>query len=357
MNEAPLHPTPAPISGPHQRSGTAWRWWGLLGGILVGFADAALMNPLGIRFEINGRDASLLVGAYFGPSFALLGYLLGRVVEGRRRDRENAALVQAQMETINAARARLVQAEKLAALGQLAATIAHEVRNPLAVMRSAAQNLGETLPDPGEDGRQACSFILAEIDRLSSVITSLLAFARPPQIVPRAVPVRELLERALLLAGEEMANKRVRVRRDERDADATVRADPDLVSQVLLGLLTNAVEAVPRGGEIFLTARRTGDAVEIDVADSGPGVAPELRAKIFEPFFTTRPRGTGLGLAVARQIVEAHGGRLDAGEARGGGACFTLRLPAASGTSLAAPADSSRRHPSFEGARNLPGPG
>jgi signal transduction histidine kinase len=326
MNDAPTHPT-YPGSGARRRSGTPWRWWGLLGGVLIGFTDAALMALLGARFEINGHDASLLAGAYFGPSFAMLGYLLGRLVEGRRRDQENAALVQAQMEAINAARARLVQAEKLAALGQLAATVAHEVRNPLAVMRSAAQNLGETLPGSGDDGRQACSFILAEIDRLGSVITSLLAFARPPQIVPRAVSVRELLDRALLLAGEEMEKKRVRAHRDERNAPATVRADPDLVSQVLLGLLSNAVEAVPQGGEISLRARPSGNAVEIDVADSGPGVPAELRAKIFEPFFTTRPRGTGLGLAVARQIAEAHGGRLDVGEARGGGACFTLRLP------------------------------
>jgi two-component system NtrC family sensor kinase len=98
---------------------------------------------------------------------------------------------------------------------------------------------------------------------------------------------------------------------------------------VLLGLLANAAAAAPSGGEVGLAAAASDGAVELAVADSGPGVPPELRARIFEPFFTTRPRGTGLGLAVARQIVEAHGGRIEVGERAGGGARFTVRLPAA----------------------------
>jgi signal transduction histidine kinase len=105
---------------------------------------------------------------------------------------------------------------------------------------------------------------------------------------------------------------------------------------VLLGLLANATEAVPAGGEVALQARAVDGAVEIDVADSGPGIPPELRERIFEPFFTTRTRGTGLGLAIARQIVEAHVGRIEVGDRPGGGARFTVRLPAARGAALAA---------------------
>jgi two-component system, NtrC family, sensor kinase len=101
-------------------------------------------------------------------------------------------------------------------------------------------------------------------------------------------------------------------------------------------LLVNAVEAVGRNGAISLDARDRDGAVEIEVADSGPGVPAELRTRIFEPFFTTRARGTGLGLPIARQIVEAHGGKLDVGERRGGGACFTVRLPKASEAAIAA---------------------
>jgi two-component system sensor histidine kinase HydH len=199
----------------------------------------------------------------------------------------------------------------------------------LAVIRSAAQDLGDAVPAGDDAGRRASSFITAEIDRLNSVVSSLLAFARPLQVQPGAVAVRDLLDRALLLARDELAAKQVRVQRTESVDLPPVTADSDLMSQVLLGLLANATEAVPRGGEVTLHARAVGSAVEIDVADSGPGVPAELRERIFEPFFTTRTRGTGLGLAIARQIVAAHVGTIEVGERAGGGARFTVRLPAA----------------------------
>ncbi len=314
----------------------AWRWWGMAAGIVLGLIDTISIAALGVGFEMNGRDVTLWVGVYFGSSFAGLGFLLGYLFEARRRESQAAALLQAQTEAIAAARSRLAQSEKLAALGQLATAIAHEVRNPLGVIRSAAQGVGETLPASDDDGRRACSFITAEIDRLNSVITALLAFARPLRLVPRAVAVRQVIDSALQLARAELDGKRVAVRRREAADLPALQADPDLVSQVLLGLLANALEVLGSGGEIELEARADGGAVEIAVADSGPGVPAELRGRIFEPFFTTRTRGTGLGLAVARQIVEAHGGRIDVGDRPGGGARFVIRLPAAAGTAIAA---------------------
>ena len=109
----------------------------------------------------------------------------------------------------------------------------------------------------------------------------------------------------------------------------TLAVDGDLVCQVLVGLLSNAAQASAPGGAVTVRAAAVGDGVELSVSDEGPGIAPELRDRVFEPFFTTRADGTGLGLAVARQIVEAHGGHIDVGERAGGGARFTLRLPAA----------------------------
>lgn len=312
------------------------RWWGLLGGVLLAASDTLTVRALGITFAVNGRDATLLVGLWFGASFALLGFLVGYVVEGRRRDREAAALIQVQVETIAATRARLAQSEKLATLGQLATAIAHEVRNPLAVIRSAAQGIAETAPAADAATRRACGFITDEIDRLSSVVTSLLAFARPPQLQPRTVAVPELLERAATLAREELDARAVRFVRDAAADLPALRGDPDLVCQVLLGLLSNGAEAAGAGGEVRLEARATGGRVELAVADSGPGVPPELRERVFEPFFTTRARGTGLGLAVARQIVEAHGGQIEVGERPGGGARFTIRMPAAGPAAVAA---------------------
>ena len=134
------------------------RWWGMLAGVALGIADTTIAHALGFTFSMNGHESGWLVGAFFGTSFAFLGFLIGYVVEGRQRDRHAAEVIQAQMATINAARARLVQSEKLAALGQLSATIAHEVRNPLAVIRSSAQSLSEMLP--AEDRRHPSGMLV-----------------------------------------------------------------------------------------------------------------------------------------------------------------------------------------------------
>lgn len=312
------------------------RWVGAAIGTLVVTSDTVLMRALGITFAMNGRDVSLLVVAMYGSSIVLLGFLLGYVIEGRRRDREQSAIIRTQMEAIEAARARLVQSEKLAALGQLSASIAHEVRNPLAVIRSAAQSLGESVAGRDAEGERACRFITAEIDRLTSVVGSLLAFARPLRLDLKPVAVDELFDGALQLAAPDLTRAHVQVARPLPTAPLRVRADVDLVRQVLVGLLVNAVEAVGRNGAITLDAHDREGAIEIEVADSGPGVPTELRSRIFEPFFTTRAKGTGLGLPIARQIIEAHGGKLDVGERRGGGARFTVRLPAAPQTAIAA---------------------
>ena len=312
------------------------RWWGAGAGLAVALVDTLTIAALGVTFELNGRDVSLLVAGFFGSSLAIMGFLLGWVIEGRRRDRQAAAVIRAQMETISAARARLVQSEKLAALGQLSAAIAHEVRNPLAVIRSAAQSLAEELPQTDTAAHRACSFITAEIDRLTVVVTSLLDFVRPLRVEARPLAVRELFAGALLLAGDELGAKGVRVEQRLPPDLPPVQADPELLRQVLIGLLSNAAEAVPRGGEVRLGARAADGALELEVADSGPGVPPTERARIFEPFVTTRARGTGLGLAIAKQIVEAHGGRITVGERAGGGARFLVRLPAASGAAIAA---------------------
>jgi two-component system sensor histidine kinase HydH len=319
------HPVVTSSSPPSGR-GSA-RWWGLTLGLLTGAVDTATMVALGVRFTMNGQDVSWLVFGFFGSSFALLGWLLGWLLESRRRERRAAALIREQIEAIAAARARLVQSEKLAALGQLAASVAHEVRNPLAVIRSAAQGIGETAVD--DEARRACGFITAEIDRLNSVVTSLLALARPPRLAPGRVAVRDLLDRSLALARDELAAKDIHVRRTEPDDLPPIRADGDLLCQVLLGVLANAADAVPAGGEVTLDAAARNGTVELVVADSGPGVPAELRERIFEPFFTTRREGVGLGLAVARQIVALHGGRIEVGERPGGGARFLVTLPAA----------------------------
>jgi len=227
------------------------RWWGAGAGIVLAITDTLTVDALGIRFELNGHDAWPLVAAWFGCSFALLGYLVGYAAEARRRDRHATALIQAQLEALNTGRARLVQSEKLAALGQLATAIAHEVRNPLAVIRSAAQGLGETVPVDDAAAARACDFIVAEIDRLASVVSSLLDFARPLHLEARAVSVRDLFDRAALLAAGELAAKGARLARDESPALPAVLALPGaeeldaLDDDLVLGPLLAGLLVVP----------------------------------------------------------------------------------------------------------------
>lgn len=313
---------------------TGWRrerWLGMAGGLLVGGMDALLAMALGIRFMADAQDVTWLGLGFYAVSFALTGYLFGLVLEARRRERRQAVVIREQLETVDATRARLAQSEKLAALGQLAAAVAHEVRNAFAVIRSSAQGITETLPEGDSEGRESCSFIVAEIDRLTSVVNSLLSFARPLRLAPRPVDVHELLDHAQLLARQELDAKQIRLVRDAGPRLPPIEADSDLVVQVLLDLLSNAAQATPPGSEVRLAAQAHAHAeeVQIEVADAGPGVPADLRSRIFEPFFTTRDKGTGLGLAVARQIVEAHRGRIEVADAASGGACFRVSLPAA----------------------------
>ncbi|MGH7949234.1 MAG: sensor histidine kinase [Candidatus Binataceae bacterium] len=312
------------------------KWWCVALGVALGLTDTLLLASFGIRFELGGRDVTLYAAAWFSTSFAILGFLLGDAIDGRQRARESAKLIGAQMEELERSRARLLQSEKLAALGQLAAAIAHEVRNPLAVMRSAAQSLAETMPASDDRARRTCSFIIAETDRLENLVTALLAFARPVRVAPRAVSVSELFDRALELARGDLARKRVRIVRDGGGETALVNADLELIAQVIVGLLSNAIEAIADTGAIALEARTRPDIVEIAVEDSGPGIPPELRARVFDPFFTTRAKGVGLGLAIARQIVQAHSGAIDVTDGASGGARFRIVLPAAARAEAAA---------------------
>jgi signal transduction histidine kinase len=294
------------------------RWAGALVGLSLGAFDTALFSLLGTEFTLAGHDVTLVVSSAFTSSLVGLGFLLGMTSELRRRERTSA-------DALDRARAQIAQSEKLASLGQLASAIAHEVKNPLAIIRSSVQNLGEGLPPQDELSHESARFVLEEIDRLTRVTNSLLAFARPLALERSRVSCASILAKTELLAARMLAERSI-VLETDASVDAAIEADGDLVCQVLLGLLGNAAEVTPAGGTIRLEGRADGDGIELAVADRGPGVAAELKERIFEPFFTTREAGSGLGLAVARQIVEAHRGAISVEDRAGGGARFAVRL-------------------------------
>jgi PAS domain S-box-containing protein len=223
-------------------------------------------------------------------------------------------------------RARLLHTERLSALGEMAARIAHEVRNPLVSIGAAAQvvaeELGETSPVMPE-----VRAIVREVKRLDGIVTDFLRFARPRRVERKSVDLGPVVNESVELVRMKAEEHPLSVMIDGGDSGLWARCDPDGVKQVLLNVLLNAVEASPPAGSVEIEARVIGDAIELSVADRGPGVAASARSRVFDPFFSTKTRGTGLGLAVSKQIIDEHGGRIRLLNRRGGGTRVVIELP------------------------------
>lgn len=231
--------------------------------------------------------------------------------------------------------------DRLAALGRLSAGVAHEIRNPLAGIRTTAEILRGRI-DAEDDRGRFVDVILEETIRLDRIVGSLLQFAKPPEPRLARVDVPGLLERARQLAAGRSADRRVTIRiRKPRDLPSPL-ADRDQILQVVLNLLLNGVEATPEGGEVCASAEASldGKRVHVMVEDDGPGVPPAMQERIFDPFFTTKAGGTGLGLSISQNIVARHGGSLRVEDA-GSGTRATVSLPAV-------PADARRRGESWQ---------
>jgi signal transduction histidine kinase len=233
----------------------------------------------------------------------------------------------------------ILRAEQLAAVGQLAAGVAHEVRNPL----TGIKLLVEAALRPRRDGAPFLSeedlcVIRDEITRLEGIVQHFLDFARPPAPQLQPVDLRDLAQRPLDLIRGRARQQRVTVEVALPEATVPVRADPGQVHTVVANLLFNALDAMPRGGRLRLAvAPAEGGMARLEVADTGPGISPELSGRLFTPFATTKPTGTGLGLSLSRRIVEEHGGRIAACGAPESGACFVVELPAAAVSTSEAP--------------------
>lgn len=220
---------------------------------------------------------------------------------------------------------KLERSRRLAALGRMAAGIAHEIRNPLGTLRGFAQYFGGQAQD-GSAKRYA-ELMIGEVDRLNRTISALLQFAKPREPEFEKVVLGELLTKTAQLLADDFKNHAVAFGLDVPEEDILLEADPDLFMQVLLNLLQNALAAVEEEGSIVLGARRYNDAVHIWVRDNGKGMTQEEQARMFDPFFSTRKTGTGLGLAVVHNIVEQHHARIDVESESGKGTTVTLVLP------------------------------
>ncbi len=247
--------------------------------------------------------------------------------------RELDAKVAERTQALQTAQQQLVRSEKLATVGQLTASIAHEVNNPIAVIQGNLDLLRELLgPEATARVAPELQLVDAQIERMRLIVTQLLQFARPTEFAGyvEMLDTARVVDDCLVLVGHLLASTQITVKR-ELQATRTVAINRQELQQVLVNLLVNAIHAMEGGGTLRLGTRDAGaDSVEILVADSGPGLAPELLAQLFQPFVTRKKEGTGLGLWISRGIVERYGGDITAANAlpgdQSGGAVFTVRL-------------------------------
>jgi two-component system, NtrC family, sensor histidine kinase PilS len=228
------------------------------------------------------------------------------------------------------------QADRLAAIGRLAAGLAHEIRNPIGSIRGSVEVMRESLDLQGDD-RRLMDIVLRESDRLDAIIRDFLQFSRPPHLVRVPTDLSAMLDEILLMLSNQGGVQgtdppRLQIRRDMAEPTVKADVDPAQMRQALWNLCLNAVEAMPQGGELRVGVQTVSSEsgrpqMEITVEDTGVGITAAELTQVFEPFFTTKPQGTGLGLAIAHRIVEDHGGKIQVQSEPWRGSRFTISLP------------------------------
>lgn len=309
--------------------------WGTLGWIaLTSAAYCSFLIPALQEYTLEPDDATeLALRILF---FFIVGVLVNRlVIEVRLQTLRYQRAAEALAETnrqLESAQEEARRSERLAALGHMAAGLAHEIRNPLGVIKGSAEMLNQQIAQTNPLASELAGYISSEVNRLSSFVTRFLDFARPQQIalLPHSIP--EILDRSLMVVAERYPGSAVRVVRAYAAALKPASVDADLCESAFVNLIQNAYEAMgSAGGELRVEAaeaERDGrQGIEVRITDRGPGIPAALREEIFNPFVTTKKTGTGLGLSIVSKIVDAHHGSIRVEEMQGGGASFILFLP------------------------------
>jgi signal transduction histidine kinase len=260
--------------------------------------------------------------------FGLPAVIVGIVADRERRAREE---VEGLLSRLQATQQELVVSERMATVGRLSLKVAHEVRNPISAIELNAEMLGDivrarTGPDMDEAGGLVTA-IRDQVNTLDALTEEYLAFARFPKAHFEEESINQLVEELAAFVRPVADRQGLSMHVATDPAVPMMEIDRALLRQAVLNLVKNGLEALSRGGALTISSRALGDAVEIAVADTGPGIGPEVAGRLFEQFFTTKPQGTGLGLSIARQIIEEHRGELTWANRPGGGAVFTMRLP------------------------------
>lgn len=227
-------------------------------------------------------------------------------------------------------RQEMVRAERLAAVGEVAAGVAHEIRNPLTSVKLLIQRAAERKPVHSLNEEQL-QVLLEEVSRMENTVQGLLDFARPDK--PRNIEclLSDIISRTLKLLDGRFQQHRIQVEVSDAAVPLKLNCDPNLIQQVIVNIMINAVDSMPEGGKLTVRQRLDADTARavVEFEDTGPGIDPQVSGKLFEPFVSTRAKGSGLGLAISKRLIEEQGGTLTASNAAEGGALFTVRLPLA----------------------------
>lgn len=297
---------------------------GCTAGLLTGFGLARGVARSIVQLSIPVRDAAGKLSEAVGPITVSSMARLGDLEQDLQR---LAAEVGTVVGRLQDAQREVLRREQLAAVGQLAAGVAHELRNPLTAMKLMAQAAARR-PGAADLRGRNLAVLVEEIDRLERTIQAFLDFARPPRTEARPFPADAVVRETLELTAARAEQQKTRAVADFPTGPVEADADPVLFRQLVLNLVLNALDAVGRGGQVRVRlSRDPGGWVVLEVADTGPGLPAALGDRIFDPFVSTKETGTGLGLSICKRAAEAHGGTIGAANRAGGGAVFSVRLP------------------------------
>ncbi|MBY0508309.1 MAG: hypothetical protein K2X03_30635 [Bryobacteraceae bacterium] len=264
----------------------------------------------------------------------LVAYLTYELAQSNRQETRNYQVLAEQLADANTnlqkAEEAMRRSERLAALGQLTAGLAHELRNPIGTIKNSAELLSKRLPASDDIARELSGFIQSEVDRTNSLITRFLQFARPFQLQCAPHDIAQVLDRAILHVERQSPGSPVTFVRNYAPEIPAANLDQELMEQVFINLLANAAQASPAGSVVTVKTRADAAMLEVAVIDRGSGIDPAIKDSIFNPFFTTKRDGVGLGLAIVAKIVDEHGGRIVVESEAGQGSVFRVLLPLAS---------------------------
>lgn len=285
-------------------------------GPLWGFLSAALTSVL---YGIHIHRDWIYFPTYSFNQYAeiflynVIGLLIGFLSLRERRHREKLERTSGELsqayQRLQSAFEQLKQSDRLAALGQLSAGIAHEIRNPLGSIKGSIEIL-ETEIAPDNPKHEFVRIIKEETARLNSIVAEFLTFARPPKPAVEPASLNELISSTLILLQKAAEQSGVEIRRILDPHLPEVDVDRDQIRQVLLNIVLNGIQAMPEGGVLEVSSAADGGMVTVEIADNGPGLEEKDLDRVFDPFFTTKPQGTGLGLSISYQLVQSHGGRI-----------------------------------------------